>query len=161
MRKNTSLNLLRARQAAAKAPSKRENAAWNSFYAAASPRGVAIPEIPKQRAAPVRRALPGESEAEILRAIMKLLKHHPKVARVWRQNSGTFQQGDRYIRANTARGMSDIMGILKDGRTLAIEVKTLTGRVEDHQWEFLDSISKAGGVAFVARSVEYVRDKLK
>jgi hypothetical protein len=77
----------------------------------------------------------------------------------WRQNSGTFQERNRdgsvrYIRANTARGMSDIMGTLKDGRTLAIEVKSRTGRMRPGQKEFLASIRDAGGVAGVCRSVD-------
>lgn len=129
-------------------------------------------EIAKLRAkmdAPRRATSPAKprsepSEAEILKAIMQLLHKHPKVAKVWRQNSGTFvkQYGDRthYIRANTAKGMSDIMGILKDGRTLAIEVKSRTGIVAAHQHEFLNSISAAGGVAFVARSVDDVLERL-
>jgi penicillin-binding protein-related factor A (putative recombinase) len=87
------------------------------------------------------------------------------VARAWRVNSGVFKQTyngkDRYIRANTAVGMSDIMGILKDGRTLAIEVKSATGTVKAHQHEFLNSIATAGGIAFVARSVEEVLTKLE
>ena len=77
----------------------------------------------------------------------------------WRQNSGTFQERNRdgsvrYIRANTQRGMSDIMGTLMDGRTLAIEVKSRTGRMRPGQEEFLASIRAAGGVAGVCRSVE-------
>ena len=60
----------------------------------------------------------------------------------------------RYIRANTQRGMSDIMGTLNDGRTLAIEVKSRTGRMRPGQEEFLASIRAAGGVAGVCRSVE-------
>jgi hypothetical protein len=90
---------------------------------------------------------------------MALLKRHPKVASCWRQNSGTFQERNRdgsvrYIRANTQRGMSDIMGVLKDGRTLAIEVKSATGRMRPGQEEFLATIRQAGGVAGVCRSVE-------
>lgn len=92
---------------------------------------------------------------------MALLKRHPKVAKVWRQNSGTFQMKHgnktRYVRANTARGMSDIMGILKDGRTLAIEVKSRTGKIHAHQQDFLETIAAAGGIAFVARDVEIVQ----
>lgn len=118
--------------------------------------------VRKQRAA--RQPSGDASEASILKAIMQLLKVHPKVARVWRQNSGTFvkQYGDKthYIRSNTAKGMSDIMGILKDGRTLAVEVKSRTGIVAEHQQDFLDSITSAGGVAFVARSVDDVVTKL-
>ena len=94
-----------------------------------------------------------------MRAILQLLRRHPKVAMCWRQNSGTFQERNRdgsvrYIRANTARGMSDIMGTLKDGRTLAIEVKSRTGRMRPGQEEFLQHIRDAGGVAGVCRSVE-------
>jgi len=103
-------------------------------------------------------------ERDVLKAIMELLHKHPKVGKVWRQNSGTFtkQYGSKthYIRANTAKGMSDIMGILKDGRTLAIEVKSPTGKLQPHQREFLLTIYKAGGLAFVARSVDDVIEKL-
>jgi hypothetical protein len=124
-------------------------------------RQIDIPPEPKKRAK--RELVPGEkrepTEAEILRAIIQLLHRHPRVAQCWRQNSGTFQERNRdgstrYIRANTARGMSDIMGILKDGRTLAIEVKSRTGRMRPGQEEFLQTIRSAGGVAGVCRSVE-------
>jgi hypothetical protein len=116
-----------------------------------------IPAEPKKRAPAQPSGEP--SEAEILRAIIQLLKRHPRVAMCWRQNSGTFQERNRdgttrYIRANTARGMSDIMGTLKDGRTLAIEVKSRTGRMRPGQEEFLQQIRDAGGVAGVCRSVE-------
>jgi hypothetical protein len=120
-------------------------------------REIDIPPEPKKRAP----AKPGgePSEADILRAIMALLKHHPRVAQCWRQNSGTFQERNRdgsvrYIRANTQKGMSDIMGVLKDGRTLAIEVKSRNGRMRPGQEEFLATIRQAGGVAGVCRSVD-------
>jgi hypothetical protein len=124
-------------------------------------RELPIPAEPKKRAK--REPQPAEkrelTEAEILRAIIQLLHRHPRVAQAWRINSGTFAERNRdgstrYIRANTARGMSDIMGILKDGRTLAIEVKSRTGRMRPGQEEFLQTIRSAGGVAGVCRSVE-------
>lgn len=122
-----------------------------------------VEPVRKQRAA--RQPSGDASEASILKAIMQLLHRHPKVAKAWRQNSGTFtkQYGNKthYIRANTAKGMSDIMGILKDGRTLAIECKSAKGAVKAHQHEFLNSISEAGGIAFVARSVDDVITKLE
>ena len=114
----------------------------------------------KQHRAP-RKASGEPTEAEILKAIMQYLRVHPKVAKVWRQNSGTFKEGSRFIRANTARGMSDIMGVLKSGRTLAIECKAKRGTLHDHQKQFLDSISAAGGLAFVARSVNDVMAALE
>ena len=140
------------------------NQQTEALYAALSgrpARELPIPPEPKRR--PKREPSPAEqrqpSEAEILKAIMALLKRHPRVAQCWRQNSGTFQERNRdgttrYIRANTQRGMSDIMGVLRDGRTLAIEVKSRTGRMRPGQEEFLQTIRQAGGVAGVCRSVE-------
>ena len=125
-------------------------------------KGIAPMVLPEIKAKRAPRKPSGEiSEAAILKAIMALLKRHPKVARVWRQNSGTFREGNRWIRANSARGMADIMGVLKDGRTLAIEVKSRLGIVHAHQHEFLNSISTAGGIAFVARSIDDVLNKLR
>ena len=136
------------------------NQQTEALYAALSgrpARELPIPPEPTKRGP--RKPSTEPSEAEILRAIIQLLHRHPRVAKVWRQNSGTFQERNRdgtvrYIRANTARGMSDIMGVLRDGRTLAIEVKSRTGRMRPGQEEFLASIRAAGGVAGVCRSVE-------
>ena len=141
---------------------RREIAAIHAFYAPAYRKTA--PEIPAERKPRVTKPRTEPSEAEILKAIMALLKRHPKVAKVWRQNSGTFQlqygNKTRYVRSNSARGMSDIMGILKTGRTLAIEVKARKGIVHEHQQQFLDDINAGGGLAFVARSVDDVILKL-
>lgn len=56
-------------------------------------------------------------------------------------------------------GVSDILGIYA-GRMLAIEVKTSKGKVSDEQFEFLNSVKREGGVAFVARCLEDVLVKL-
>jgi len=136
------------------------NQQTEALYAALSgkpARELPIPPEPVKRGPRKPSAEP--SEAEILRAILAMLRRHPKVALCWRQNSGTFQERNRdgttrYIRANTQRGMSDIMGALMDGRTLAIEVKSRTGRMRPGQEEFLQTIRQAGGVAGVCRSVE-------
>jgi hypothetical protein len=40
-------------------------------------------------------------------------------------------------------------------------VKAPNGKVSPHQQLFLDSINQAGGLAFVAHSVEEVEEKLK
>ena len=138
---------------------KQENQRALDFYAFMSDRPRIVIDIPEKRerapAAPRQHA----SEAEVLKAVMALLKRHPKVAMCWRQNSGTFAERNsdgstRYVRANSQRGMSDIMGTMRDGRVLAVEVKSQTGRVQPHQQEFLYQVRKAGGVAGVVRSVE-------
>ena len=136
------------------------NQQTEALYAALSgkpARELPIPPEPKKRGP--RKPSTEPSEAELLKAILQLLRRHPKVALCWRQNSGTFAERNRdgttrYVRANTQRGMSDIMGALMDGRTLAIEVKSRTGRMRPGQEEFLATIRQAGGVAGVCRSVE-------
>lgn len=136
-----------------------ENQRAMDYYAMMTDRprvDLRVPEV-KQRAAPKPSGNP--TEAQVLKAVMAAVRLHPKVARVWRQNSGTFAEQNRdgstrYVRANTAHGMSDLMGFLKDGRVLAIECKSATGRLQPHQKEFLDKIAAAGGVAGVARSVD-------
>lgn len=51
------------------------------------------------------------------------------------------------------RGVADILGIFK-GYPLAVEVKTKTGKLSEHQREFLESWRRAGGIGLVARSVD-------
>lgn len=57
------------------------------------------------------------------------------------------------------KGVSDIIGC-KDGRMIAIEIKTPGGKVTSHQQRFIDRVNEAGGVAFVARSIEDVIEGL-
>lgn len=53
------------------------------------------------------------------------------------------------------KGVSDIIGC-HNGRFLAIEIKTERGRVTPHQQRFIDRVNAAGGIGFVARSIEDV-----
>jgi hypothetical protein len=57
-------------------------------------------------------------------------------------------------------GMPDILGQLKDGRLLAVEVKRPSGNVSAEQRDFIDRARKDGALAFVARSVDDVWDAL-
>lgn len=56
-------------------------------------------------------------------------------------------------------GVPDIIGCFK-GRLIGIEIKAEKGIVSDYQKEFIDRINKAGGLAFVARSVDDVIEGL-
>lgn len=58
------------------------------------------------------------------------------------------------------KGISDIMGVLPDGRFLAIEVKTKTGKVSKDQNAFIHKVNKTGGLAFVSRSLEDTIEQL-
>lgn len=59
------------------------------------------------------------------------------------------------------KGVSDILGIMKDGKFIAIEVKTDRGRVTPEQQNFLDIINKNNGMAFLAKSLDEVMQKIK
>lgn len=58
------------------------------------------------------------------------------------------------------KGISDIVGIY-EGRFLAIEVKSESGRLSSDQKVFLDDVKANGGIAIVARSVDDVERALK
>lgn len=47
-------------------------------------------------------------------------------------------------------GVSDVIGITKDGRWVACEIKTLNDRLSTDQIIFLNDVKKAGGVAYLA-----------
>ena len=57
-------------------------------------------------------------------------------------------------------GTSDILAILKDGRFLAIECKSKYGKATPDQLMFIERINFNGGLAFVAKSLEEVQEKL-
>ena len=57
-------------------------------------------------------------------------------------------------------GISDILGIMYDGRMLAIECKDGYNKATDEQKEFIDNINKAGGIAFVAYGIDDVEKNL-
>lgn len=73
---------------------------------------------------------------------------------IHRSNATVTLAEARMIQAGLTKGGSDIIGIAPDGRFLAVEVKTPTGRIRPEQTVFLDVVRKAGGIAGVARSVE-------
>jgi hypothetical protein len=90
-------------------------------------------------------------EAAALAEVLQALRNHSAVAWCERQNTGAAKVGERFIRFGW-RGCSDLLGMLKDGRLLAVECKAPKGRVRPEQAEFLSLVRRFGGVAFVARS---------
>ncbi len=102
-------------------------------------------------------------EKRIEYAILSWLKAHGFIA--WKHDrQGTYDPVKGTFRANRnphkIKGVSDILGILKGGRILAIEVKAPKGRVSPEQKLFIDLVNAAGGKAFVARSIEDVEREL-
>lgn len=116
---------------------------------------MASGQRPKRRRVSVPPATP---ESAILAACLEYLTYHPAVAFAFRMNSGgmkaTYKGRNRYIPFNTMPGVSDILGMLKDGRFLAVECKRAGNKPTTDQRSFLDAVTKDGGLAIVAYSVE-------
>jgi hypothetical protein len=119
---------------------------------------------------PARPAPPRRPERELRNAILTMLRAHGIAC--WPTGVGAFPASyngrQRFVRVGT-KGMSDIVGILPwndgghrpfVGRFLALEIKNPGGRVSPEQTAFLQTVVKAGGIGFVARSLDEVREKL-
>ena len=98
-------------------------------------------------------------EAAALVEVLKALNTHPAVAWCERMNSGAARMDSRFVRFGF-KGCPDVLGQLKDGRLLGVEVKAKTGRLRPEQTIFLERIRGAGGVAFVARDLRDVLREL-
>jgi hypothetical protein len=100
-----------------------------------------------------------------MRAVLKYLRLRTDVAWVERLNSGAGQLqfagggASQWMRF-AWRGAPDLIGQLTDGRILCVEVKRPSGKLRPDQHAFLDTVRKQGGVAFVARSVDDVKEHL-
>lgn len=102
------------------------------------------------------------NETDIVKGILEYLNYsgifsfRVNTVGVWDDSKKTYRRPGKF----TLKGTSDILGVLKDGRMLAIEVKTDKGKLTDDQKAFLYRVNKQGGLAFVARSIDEVKLKL-
>jgi hypothetical protein len=101
-----------------------------------------------------------QPEAGALKEVIRALRSHSSVAWVHRQNTGAAKVGNRFVRFGW-RGCSDILGQLRNGRFLAVEVKAPKGRLRSEQTLFLEQVRSNGGIAFVARDCRDVFAALK
>ena len=65
----------------------------------------------------------------------------------------------KVISANK-KGVPDVIACV-DGLFVAIEVKLPSGRVSELQDYNIEQITGSGGLAFVARSLDYVKNKIE
>ena len=98
-------------------------------------------------------------EAAALVEVLAALRTHPAVAWCERMNSGAVRMGGRFLRFGW-KGCPDVLGQLRDGRLLGVEVKGPAGKLRPEQAVFLDRVRAAGGVAFVARDLRDVLREL-
>lgn len=96
------------------------------------------------------------TEKEIERSILDFLTIRNFT--VFKHDPGGFYSGRR-LSSHRRTGVSDIIGFLKNGTFLAIEVKTDQGRCTDKQLEFIEAVNSNGGVAFVATCIMDVRNE--
>lgn len=76
--------------------------------------------------------------------------------RVFRNNVGRTKIGEHWIQYGLCPGSSDLIGWTFKGRFLAIEVKTLTGKLTETQELFLNAVNEAGGLGLCVRSVDEI-----
>ena len=104
---------------------------------------------------------PARKESEIQREILRYLQARGIFA--WKAGVGAmravYKNTPRFVRFGQ-EGMSDIVGVLPNGRFLAIEVKRPGGRVTTAQKVFMGHVNLKYGLAFIAHSVEEVNDRL-
>lgn len=74
--------------------------------------------------------------------------------RLWRFQTGNYQLPDGRWVSSGFPGAADLWGIrIADGKFVAVEVKTKSGRVQKNQELFLQAIRQYNGIAGVCRSV--------
>lgn len=130
-------------------------------------------ELTAHRAPRLRRGQIVVPEADVLAAVLELCKRHPKVAFAHRVNSrsgyvlhhgvykrlvasGALRHGEAQFMQFAFPGASDVGGMLRGGRVLAIECKAIDGQVTDDQQAYLDAVNGGGGLGMVARSIDEV-----
>ena len=130
--------------------------AWKDFDVTAHQERLArMADAPKQQSLLDEPRLPKLLESAVLSAVLQVLGKHPKVGGFWRQNTGAHEVDGRRIRYGIP-GCPDVIGWLKDGRFMAIEVKRPGGELTPAQAAFLAKAANDGCFTLVARSVDDV-----
>ena len=98
------------------------------------------------------------TENDIKQATINYLAIDPRVKFAIRMNSGSARKGKAYVwfyrlfmldMPPSSDKVSDIIGMLRDGRFFAFEVKKPGEIPTEGQREFMDAVKRAGGVAGV------------
>jgi len=92
------------------------------------------------------------TETQLVRACLDYLAARRIFA--WRENSGGMKRGKRFIRFGGVKGMADILGILPDGRILAIECKMPGNGPSQDQLDFAARVKASNGVALLVYKPE-------
>jgi hypothetical protein len=130
-------------------PTARELRAAHQLYGASREQLDRLHPVTTPRA---KRSGP-TPEGTVIHVVLAALRLHPRVAWAARMNTGSYKDGERFIRYGFP-GLSDIIGQTKDGRFLAVECKAPGGgNATEQQAAFLRTVAGNGGVAILARCV--------
>ncbi len=88
-------------------------------------------------------------ETTLMHQIRSELNRTKKV-RLWRNNTGMIGG----VRFGLAIGSADLIGVMKGGTFVSIEVKTTKGRETPEQEIWRETVQSFGGIAFTCRSLE-------
>ena len=99
-------------------------------------------------------------EQDIQKGILQYLRL--KGVKCWKARSVGIHKADGgYIPLPALeRGVADIIGCLKGGRLLAIEVKRKGNKPTPDQQQFIDDINHLGGLGLIAYSLGDIIDKV-
>lgn len=99
-------------------------------------------------------------EADVQRACLQYLAAVGVMA--WRNNTtGIYDPTSKRFRPNhSINGVADILGVLPDGRLLAVECKGTGGRVSEDQRFFLDTVRQNKGLAVIAYQLDDLKTAL-
>jgi hypothetical protein len=79
-----------------------------------------------------------------------------------RNNVGKIMVDGRALKYGLCVGSADLIGLRRrDGRFVAIEVKTSVGKLSPEQRAFIARINASGGIAICARSAKDALEQLK
>lgn len=99
------------------------------------------------------------SEQDLVNQLLTYLRL--KKCKVWRQNQGgMYDAKRRFVRFCSQPGISDIVGVLPNGRFIAVEAKVSGKKPQPHQKAFLDSINAIGGFAVCIHSLDEMQSAL-
>jgi hypothetical protein len=98
-------------------------------------------------------------EREIQKEILAYLQTVRSVV-AWKNGTGSFRAvyngEERFVRIGK-KGIADVLGIVAPrGRLLALEVKSLDGRMTPEQADFIMTVKRMGGIGGCVRSVQDV-----
>lgn len=101
----------------------------------------------------------GNKESKLQKLILDWLFVNRYYA--WRNYVGAVIRLEGAFSPNPAKGMPDIMGLMKNGRLFAIEVKKGQTSLTPTQKQRIIDLNAHGALAFVARDLETVIRTLK